>query len=378
MLAPSTPTLQATSGPTPANDCWSCWPWSSLQLKRAREVWDGAAGQNRVVVAVIDDGFDLTHPALRDNLWQMPGPPNVHGWDFVDHDADPSPAVEVPVSSHGTMVAGIIGGRPDLARWFAGVAPNVELMLLRWRSNHPPEAHANPVHMAAALRFAIEHGARIVNLSAGIDTTRKPCQALAELESAFKLAEIRDVLVVAAAPNIPWNMDTATNWLPGGYPFTNIIHVTGICRELRLLGAWGQKSVDIAAPAEGIIGPTAGGGYRSGCATSFAAPLVTGALALVWGLLPNLKADQVRRLLLRNAKGTGQQAEFADAAKRCRTNETDSDEVCRLRSHEVWGHEFPASPEGRLDLGFIEEAYQRYWDGRGFPGFFSAGAHMHK
>lgn len=326
-------------------------------------------------MAVIDDGFDLNHPALRDSLWQMPGKPDVHGWDFIGRDCDPSPAMEVPVSSHGTMVAGIIGGRPDFAGSFAGVAPNVELMLLRWRSNHPPGAHANPVHMAAALRFAITHGARIVNLSAGIDTTWKSTRALAELQSAFKLAEIRNVLVVVAAPNTPEDMDAGTDWLPGVYPFTNIIHVTGLCRELRLLGAWGEKSVDIAAPAEDIIGPTAGGGYGSGCATSFAAPLVTGALALVWGLLPNLQADQVRRLILRKAKRTGHQDPLADAPKPCRAKEHPSAGVWRLRPHEVWGHEFPARPEGRLDLGFVEEACERYWGGWDFPGFFRAGAH---
>lgn len=325
-------------------------------------------------MAVIDDGFDLTHPALRDNLWQMPGRPDAHGWDFIGRDDDPSPAAETPVSSHGTMVAGIIGGRPDLAGSFAGVAPNVELMLVRWRSNHPREAHSNPAHMAAALRFAITHGARIVNLSAGIDTTGKSTVALAELESAFKLAETRNVLVVIAAPNTPDNMDAATEWLPGTYPFTNIIHVTGHCRERRLLGAWGRKSVDLVAPAEDIIGPTAGGGYRTGCATSFAAPLVTGAAALVWGLMPKLKADLVRRLLLRNAEWTEQQDSMADAPKPCNSKEHPSDEVCLPRSQEVWGHEFPARPEGRLDLGFVEEAWERYWSGRVYPGFFPAGA----
>ena len=288
MLVTPSPTSRPTHGLVTGNDCWSCWPWSSFHLKRAREIWDGAPNRNSAVVAVIDDGFDLNHPALRDNLWWMPGRPDVHGWDFVNRDSDPSPAAEVPVSSHGTMVAGIIAGRPDFARSFAGVAPNAKLMLLRWRSNHPPEAHANPATMAAALRFAVLNGARIVNLSAGIDATRKPREGLFELQEAFKLAETRDVLVVVAAPNTPANMDTATDWLPGVYPFTNIIHVTGHCRELRLLGAWGEKTVDIAAPAEDILGPTVGGGYRPGCATSVAAPLVTGALALIWGLLPEL------------------------------------------------------------------------------------------
>lgn len=375
MPPPVSPTLCPAPRPLPAGNRWKRWPWSCFHLQQARQLWDEAPIRNQLVVAVIDDGFDLNHPALRNNLWQMPGWPDIHGWDFVDGDADPSPRAETPVSSHGTLVAGIIGGCPDLAGSFAGVAPNVELMLLRWRSNHPPDAHANPANLAAALRFAVTHGARIVNLSAGIDTTGKSAMALAELQSAFKLAEARDVLVVVAAPNLPDNMDAVTDWLPGVYPFTNIIHVTGHCRELRLLGAWGEKSVDIAAPAEDIIGPRAGGGYRSGCATSFAAPLVTGALALVWGLLPNLRADQVRHLVLRKARGPGRQDSLAKAPKRRRTKEQLSAGRFRLRPHEVWGHEFPARPEGRLDLGFVEEACERYWSGRGFPGFFPAGAH---
>jgi len=345
-------------GLPPGHAWWSRWPFDSFGLRRARELWDTAPVRSHVIVAVIDDGFDLKHPALRDCLWQMPGQPHVHGWDFVDADADPSPADETPVSSHGTMVAGIIGGRPDSAGSFAGVAPNVEVVLLRWRSNQPPQAHTNPANMAAALRFAIVHGARIVNLSAGIDTTGKAAGALAELENAFKLAEAGNVLVVIAAPNTPDNMDTAFDWLPGTYPFTNIIHVTGHCRGRRLLGAWGEKSVDIAAPAEDIIGPTAGGGYGSGCATSVAAPLVTGAAAVVWGLLPTLQADQVRYLLLRNAKSP----------------DRPSVEAGRPRPCERWGHEFPARPEGRLDLGFIEEACKQYWSGRSYPGLFPADA----
>jgi len=365
---PSPQTHQPPSGPSLGGGCFGRWPWNSFQLKQAREIWEGSPHRSSVVVAVIDDGFDLNHPALRNNLWQMPGQPEVHGGDFVDGDNDPSPAVEAQASSHGTMVAGIIGGRPDLAGRFAGVAPNAELMLLRWRSNQPHEAHANPLLMAAALRFAIRHGARIVNLSAGIDTTNKPPQALAVLGRAFKLAETRGVLIVVAAPNTPWDMDAAYNWLPGVYPFTNIIHVTGHCRELRLLGAWGKKSVDIAAPAEDIIGPLAGGGYRLGGATSFAAPLVTGALALVWGLLPQLQADQVRRLILRKAATKG------DPNSRA-IREHPSDGLRQFQSHEMWGHEFPARPEGRLDLGFVEEACDRYWSGRAFPGFFGAGAH---
>ena len=123
------------------------------------------------------------------------------------------------------------------------------------------------------------------------------------------------------------------------------------------------------------MGPTVGGGYRSGCATSVAAPLVTGALALIWGLLPKLKADQVRRLILRNAKFPEHQDTSADATKPRKSRDQPVTGISRLQSNEAWGHEFPATPEGRLDLGFVEEAWERYWSGRDFPGCFHAGAH---
>ncbi len=324
-------------------------------------------------MAVIDDGFDLSHPALRDILWQRPGRPGVHGWNFVADNSDLAPATEVPVSSHGTMVAGIIGGCPDPVCSFAGVAPNVKLMLLRWRSNRPPEAHADPAKLAAALRFAVENGARIVNLSASIDSTRKSPEALTVLRRAFELAEKREVLIVVAAPNLPVNLNAATTYLPGVYPFNNVLHVTGLCRELRLLGSWGAKTVDIAAPAEDIPGPTVAGGYRSGCATSFAAPLVSGALALVWGLLPKLKAEHVRTLILRNAKSTGNRDSAADAGKPRASMDLAGTGTGWLLPHEVWGHEFPAMPQGRLDLEFVEEAWQRYHAGRSDEGCFPAG-----
>jgi hypothetical protein len=165
-----------------------------------------------------------------------------------------------------------------------------------------PSTGGAPTGNCAALRFAVKHGAQ---LSISAPRYDREFAGAGRLQNAFMLAETRNVLVVVAAPNTPDNMDAAANWLPGTYPFHNIIHVTGHCRELKLLGAWGKRSVDIAAPAEGIFGPTAGGGYRSGCATSFATPLVTGALALVWGLLPNLQTDR-RGRLSRNAQWTGQ------------------------------------------------------------------------
>jgi subtilisin family serine protease len=354
---------------------WGCgfglfdaWPWGSFHLRGARELWEVTPGRSRVVVAVIDDGFDVSHPALRPVLWRMPGQPAVHGWNFVEGNDDVSPAAEVPVSSHGTMVSGIIGGWPERAESFAGVAPNAVLMLLRWRSNQPAWAHANPACMAAALRFAVEHGAQVVNISASIDMRRKSAAGMAELRDAFVLAEKRGVLVVVAAPNHARDMDVGDDCLPGVFPFANIIQVTGLCREGRLTGSWGARTVDIAAPGEGICGPVVGGGYGCGGTTSFAAPLVSGALALVWGLLPGLGAEEIRRLILGHARrgaGVGRGLESVDEDHR--------DGGGRVKDfgsgwQETWGREAPAVPEGRLDLGFVGEVWERYWSGRAREG----------
>lgn len=369
------------------NDLFVKWPWESFNLKEAREIWDAASVKSNIVVAVVESGFVMNHPALSNKLWKMPGQPNVHGRDFSDEDWDPSTAPG-DHADHGTMVAGIIGGSADLAEEFAGVAPDVDLMLLRiWGS-----AEIKPRELTAALRFAISNDARVVNMSFNFTATNGEFADLPELRNAFKAAETNGLLIVVSAPNESSDMDTVTNYVPGNYPFTNIIQVTGlglkrhhysypnyagfktrdqfdcIVRFEGLSGAWGRKNVDIAAPLEGILAPTYNGGYRRDDATSYAAPLVTGAAALVWGLMPKLNAGEVRCLLLRGARQISYKDVFLNRSKPHPSNHRGGS----MPPDNSWGHEPPARPGGLLDLSFLGEAHKRYLAGKEFPGCFKA------
>jgi len=172
---------------------------------------------NGVVVAVIDDGFNLTHPALKGRFWVNPGevengvddpgdanslPDDIHGWDFLDNDGDTTGG------PHGTCVAGIIAGNDDGSEsgvtLRTGVAPGASLMLLRVGSglDHPTQAR-----VWAALDYALDEGAKIVNMSLkwGLETPQAPYQDWMPDEPAWRNAidtvTEADVLCVSISGN---------------------------------------------------------------------------------------------------------------------------------------------------------------------------------
>jgi subtilisin family serine protease len=136
-----------------------------------------------VVVAVIDDGFNLSHPALKGRFWSNPGEvengvddpgdanslaDDLHGWNFVGNDGDTTGG------PHGTAVAGIVAGNDDGSEsgitLRTGVAPGASLMLLRVGSGLDLPTQQR---VWAALGYALEEGAQIVNMSLqwGAETT---------------------------------------------------------------------------------------------------------------------------------------------------------------------------------------------------------------
>ena len=142
--------------------------------------WRQTTGAD-VTVAIIDSGIDLGHPDLAPNLWTNPGeiPGNgvdddgngfvddVHGYDFVDNDGSPQDA-----NGHGTHVAGIVGARGGNGIGGAGVAWQARLMAIRVLDG---QARGTTAAVAAGIRYAVDNGARIVNLSlAGPTSTPRP------------------------------------------------------------------------------------------------------------------------------------------------------------------------------------------------------------
>jgi subtilisin family serine protease len=280
------------------------WSLRTDAAMGAQSAWRQTTGGD-VAVAVIDSGVDLGHPELAPNLWTNPGeiPGNgvdddgngyvddVHGYDFISADGDPSDG-----NGHGTHVAGIIAARGGNGIGVAGVAWQARIMAVRVLDD---AAAGTTTTVAQGIRYAIANGARIINLSlAGAAHS-------AELEDAVTEAQRAGVLVVAAAGNDGRDLAAAPSY-PASLPEANVIGVgaTTEAGALSNISDFGT-GVDIAAPGEDILSTARGGAYEWRTGTSMAAPEVTGALVLLASARPDLDWVGLRDALFAGARRTG-------------------------------------------------------------------------
>ncbi len=252
-----------------------------------------------VVVAVVDSGADMEHPDLSAARWTNSdescnnGTDDDHngyvddcrGWDFGNEDNQPYAAGS---PDHATHVAGIIAAQPGNGIGMAGIAPAVSIMNL---------SVAGPGGMtvsgvARAVRYAVDNGADIVNLSLGT-TPGTPAAVVQPMFDAVAYAQAHGVLLVVAAGNS--NADIgATAVYPASIPGTNMLVVGASAPDDTRAGFSNYGSpVDIFAPGVMIAStlPNRAYGFMSG--TSQAAPLTAGSAALVLGRYPNLSPAQV-------------------------------------------------------------------------------------
>lgn len=265
-----------------AQDAWHLRGDGPMGIESA---WDQTTGSD-AIVAVIDTGLDMNHPELRANLWTNPGEvagngvdddrdgfvDDVHGADVVNHDGEPWDD-----NGHGTHVAGIIGARGGNDTGAAGVAWHVRLMPIKVLDGN---AAGDAGGVAAGVRYAVAHGARIINLSLS-----GPGRSDA-LESAITAARDAGVLVVAAAGNDGRDLGSSPSY-PASYTQDNVLGVaaTGIDGRLSSVSNFGA-GVDLAAPGEGIFATARGGGYELRTGTSMATPMVAGTAALLQSIHP--------------------------------------------------------------------------------------------
>jgi thermitase len=252
-----------------------------LSLTNTFSAWEISQGSSDVTVAIIDTGIDVNHPSLRENLWVNPGETlngldddgngyidDIHGWNFADNSNDLTDR-----HGHGTHVAGIIQGS----------APKVKLMILKYYDSKATGA-ANLLNTVKAIQYATKMKARIINYSGGgTDKYR-------EEEQALQRAQAQKILVVAAAGNERNNSDII-HFYPADYGYANIVSVTAIDENQRVLSSsnYGIKTVDIAAPGKDIYSTLPGGKFGTMTGTSQATAFVTGAAALWLGQNPGVQ-----------------------------------------------------------------------------------------
>ena len=178
------------------------WNYGLLNLPKAWKIQKGNG--TGIIVAVIDTGVSLDHPDIAANL--------VSGYDFVDNDSTPSDNQFMNNNnrySHGTHVAGIISAVTNNNLGVAGVAWNVKIMPVRVLGN---DGSGSDYVISSGIRWAVQHGADIINLSMGAAETA--AAASQTFKNALQYALNHNVTVVAAAGNERHDVDFPANY-PG-------------------------------------------------------------------------------------------------------------------------------------------------------------------
>lgn len=287
--------LSAQTGRASAPVAWH------LSAVRAPEAWPVATGEG-VTVAVIDSGVDADHPALAGSV--------LPGRSYVDVDpgaeprllafgSDPGPVYERafgqadPVG-HGTAVAGLIAGSAESRH--PGIAPDAEILPVRVLDDE--NRYHDSAMVGAAVEWAVDNGADIVNLSLGGHYDSPP------FAEAIAYAEQHDVLIVACTGNQRDDAPDEDVWFPARV--SDVLAVTGADEHGdRWRTAVTGAETDLAAPGVELYAPKPGGGYKAVTGTSFASAVVSGAAALVRSAHPEWSADQVRRALTDTAVAGG-------------------------------------------------------------------------
>lgn len=231
---------------------------------------------------------------------------------------------------HGTHVAGIIAAQRDNGIGMNGVANrNIKIMALR----AVPDGDEYDKDIALAIRYAVDNGAKVINTSFGKYYAQNP----EWVYDAIKYAAKNDVIIVNAAGNEGINLDDPTNTV---YPNDQLDNISEFSDTFITVGAlgpkygsemvanfsnYGKSNVDIFAPGVRIYSTTPNNTYEFLQGTSMAAPNTAGVVAMLRSYYPNLKAAQVKDIILKSGLETttsvvvggdgDKRAKFSDLSK---------------------------------------------------------------
>jgi subtilisin family serine protease len=244
-----------------------------------------------LIIAVIDSGVDLTHAELEESIWTNPGEigldslgrdrrtngidddgngfvDDVHGWDFVTNSGR-----IVDLHGHGTHIAGIIAAKGLHPKLPMAAGYGSKVMSLRYFCERQ-SGKENLKKSIAALRYAIENGAHVINYSGGGSVPD-------EDEAAILLeASKKNILVVAAAGNEARSIDRM-GFYPAAYGFSNVVSIAASKATGDIIPAsnFGSGTVELSAYGHNVFSTLPKGRYGQMTGTSQAT-----ALASAWAL----------------------------------------------------------------------------------------------
>lgn len=285
-----------------------------FDMIQAKKGWSYTKGSEKIVVAVLDNYFDLNHPELN-------GCNIVEPYSVITATRDVLPPVNEEISGHGTLVASLAVGQMDNNRGACGIAPGCSFMPI---SLGGPEAATSAV--VVGIFRAIHSGADVINVSLGwaanfseegmsikdqIKWSRRHLKEMEEFwDYVYEVAAARNVVVVYAAGNerdyIAVNPQKRSD---------NIISVSSVDMD----GHWScmfsnvgnfpqydAHASTLSAPGEYMFGALPGNNYQidltPSCGTSYAAPLVSGAVALIKSIDNSLSTKEIIEILQKTGK----------------------------------------------------------------------------
>ena len=276
------------------------WYFKEIQAEKA---WTKTTGDESLIVAVVDNGFDLTHPEIKDKV--------VNPYNLLTGDDNLFPC-SGEGGSHGTHVAGTAVGTKDNTLGLCGIAPNCRLMPVQIGD---ADGNMQTISVAAGILYALHHNAKVINLSLGSyfgdDITSLSESEQREIINAgysdesdfwnelFEFCREQDIVLVLAAGN--------QNILAGIDPFarsTKALIVSAYAGESDVkadFSNYGEYST-ISAPGVNIYSSVPGGGFGYLQGTSMAAPIVTGAAALLRSANSSMSSQDVINALVKTAK----------------------------------------------------------------------------
>ncbi len=205
------------------------------------------------------------------------------------------------LQGHCTKVAGIIGANRKNNIGIKGFSDDIKIMPL----NISYSGDENDKDIAMAIYYAVDNGAKVINMSFGKDFSAN--QQL--VSDAFKYAEKHNVLLVHSAGNERFNADE-NHYYPSDNHFdgkaeicNNFINVGSTSANLdhtfvSAFSNYGKQNVDLFAPGQKIYTTAKGNEYGEDSGTSLAGPMVSGTAALIWSYYPKLTAVEIKQIII--------------------------------------------------------------------------------
>lgn len=257
------------------------------------DAWNYRTSSGDLILGVLDSGLDFQHPDLGPNIFRRPPrhpgsrdnpgdefAADTLGWNFAADDNNPSDEF-----GHGTAVAGVLGAVGNNHVGIAGVLWKTQLLAVKVLDGG---GNGTGTGVAAGMVYAVDAGARILNLSLASSEYSTP------IFEAARYARDHGVIVVCAAGNDSRDLGKFPLY-PASLSLDNVVAVGAVFKaggELASFSNFGGP-MRVAAPGRRLTTTFVGGGYHGESGTSFAAPIVTGALAMLWSHWKDWKYGQV-------------------------------------------------------------------------------------